>query len=105
MAAARLDQLERFVSKAVQAWLEECDKHVGPADPVREGRPWPGVAGDEISARVTRELSTSDKTRKQLVRRLKRIRYPYGTTARVKKSFYIQVKGLGLLNFLLSQSF
>jgi hypothetical protein len=105
MALPRLDQLEQFVSEAVRAWLKERDNHVDPADPVREGPPWPGVAGDKIAARVNQELSTSDKTRKQLIYRLKRIRYPYATTTRVKKSFYIHLKGLGLLTFLLGKPF
>lgn len=105
MAAPRLGQLKEFVSEAVQAWLSERDKNVNPADPVREGPPWPYVSGDKIAARVTHELSTPDKSKKQLVRRLKRFRYPYGTTAKVQESFYAHVKVLGLLNFLLSEPF
>jgi hypothetical protein len=105
MAAPRLGQLKELASEAVRAWLQEREKHVGPADPIREGPPWPYAAGDEIAARVTRELSTSEKSRKQLLWRLKRFRYPYGTTAKVPKSFYTHVKVLGLLNFLLSQPF
>ena len=105
MAAPRLDQLEQFVSEAVRTWLKERDKHEGPADPVREGPPWPYVTGDKIAERVNREQGTLEKSRKQLAWRLKRIRYPYGTRATVKKSFYTHVKALGLLNFLLSESF
>lgn len=105
MAAARLGGLKRLVSEARRARLKERDKHVGPADPVREGPPWPYVSGDKIAARVNRELSTSEKSRKQLVWRLKRFRYPYGSTARVQKSFYVHVKRMGVLNFLLSEPF
>ena len=36
---------------------------------------------------------------------MKRIRYPYGTTARLRKSFYVHVRVLGFLNFLLSEPF
>jgi hypothetical protein len=105
MGAARLGQLKQFISDARQAWLDERDKHVGPTDRAREGPPWPYVTGDKIAERVGRELSTVEKSRKQLVWRLKRIRYPYGTTARVQKSFYVHVRALDLLDFLLSEPF
>jgi hypothetical protein len=105
MAAARLSQLKQLVSEALWTWLAERDKHTGPADPVHEGPPWPYVSGDKIAARVTRELGTPEKSRKHLVRRLKRFRYPYGTMAKLHKSFYVHVRGLGILNFLLSNSF
>jgi hypothetical protein len=102
----RLNDLQQFIKKAREAWDEAQDQFrdkfpgVAPQAP-----PWPYVVGDEIAATVTQELSPSDKIRKQLIYRLKRIRYPYGTTARVKKSFYIHLKGPGLLTFLLSEPF
>jgi hypothetical protein len=111
MAAARHGKLKRFVSEALEAWLKERDKHIGPADPVREGPPWPYVSGDMIADRVSRELSTPEKSRKQLAWRLKRFRYPYvihhpfGPPIRTTKSFYRHVKDLGLLDFLLKPPF
>jgi hypothetical protein len=41
MAAPRLGDLKRFVREALQTWVNERDKQVRPADPVRMGPPWP----------------------------------------------------------------
>ena len=99
MAGARLGPVKQFVLEAVQAWLKERDEHVKPYDPVREGPPYPQVSGDKIAEWISWEQGTLEKSRKQLVRRLQRFRYPYGTTARVQKSFYVHARRLGLLNF------
>jgi len=111
MAVARLSGLKRFVSEALRERVKERDKHVGSTDPVREGPSWPYVTGDKIAARVTREQGTPEKSRKQLIRRLKRFRYPYitshpyGPRNTRGKSFYRHAQGLGLLDFLLKPPF
>jgi hypothetical protein len=101
MAAGRIGGLKRFVSEALWTWLVERDKRVG----VPEGPPWPYVSGDKIAARVSRELSTIAKSRRQLIRRLQRIRYPYQSKAKIRHSFYSQVKRFRLLTFLRSPEF
>ena len=63
------------------------------------------LPSDKIAERVDREYSTVEKSRKQLLWRLKRIRYPYGTTARIQKTFYVYVRASDLLDFLLSEPF
>ena len=105
MAAARLGKLQQFVSEALWTWLAERDTHVGPDGPVREWPPWPYVSEDKIVPRVRRELSTIAKSRRQLVRRLQRIRYPYQSTAKIRHSFYSHVKRFRLLTFLRSSEF
>jgi hypothetical protein len=105
MAAVQLGNLKQFVSEALWTELAERDKHLKSSGPVRLGPPWPYVSGDKISARVSRELSTIAKSRRQLVRRLQRIRYPYQSTAKISHSFYFQVKKFRLLTFLRSREF
>ncbi len=106
MAAARLGELKQFVSEALWTELAERDKHVGPAGPVREGPPWPYVSGDKIAAQKSRgNYLRLLRSRKQFVRRLQRIRYPYQSTAKTRRSFYSHVRGFGLLTFLRSTEF
>jgi|HubBroStandDraft_4_1064222.scaffolds.fasta_scaffold87189_2 hypothetical protein len=111
MAAARLSAVYRFLSEALQAWRSEHHKAVVSGGPVREGPPWPYVTEDKIAARATREQGTTEKSRKQFVRRLKRFQYPYfakhpyGAKISRGKTFYRHVPGLGLLNFLLGSPF
>jgi hypothetical protein len=105
MAAAPVRELKPLLSEALRTWLAERDKHVGPAGPVRMGPPWPYVSGDRIAARVSRELSTIAKSRRQLVRRSQRIRYPYQSKAKIRHSFYSHVRRFGLLTFLRSSEF
>lgn len=111
MAAPRLDEVEGFVSEALQAWLDERDKDTMLFDTVRPEPPPLYVGGDKIAARASRELGTPEKSRRQLVRRLKRFRYPYvaphqyAVKIRSGKSFYRHVQSLGLLKFLLEPPF
>lgn len=101
MAAPRLSGLEQFVSEALWTWLAERDKPVR----IPERPPWPYVSWDKIAAKVSRELPTIAKSRRQLIRRLQRIRYPYQSKAKIRHSFYSQVTRFRLLTFLRSPAF
>jgi hypothetical protein len=111
MADAKLKQVKKFVSEAIQLDKTDRDKNVHPADPVRNGPPWPYLADDEIAVRVSKELSTPEKSREQLIARLKAFRYPYhtwpfhGELSQGGATFYSHVEGLGLLDFLITSPF
>jgi hypothetical protein len=111
MADAQLKQVKQFMSEAIQLSQKDREKHAHPADPVRDGPPWPYVSDDKTAARVSRELSTPEESTKQLVARLEAFRYPYEpprpleTASQGVGSFYSHVESLGLLDFLLTPPF
>jgi hypothetical protein len=111
MVAPRLDKVEGFVSEALQAWHDERDKDVMLFGTVRAEPPPLYVGGDEIAARANREQGTPEKSQKQLLRRLKRFRYPYvapnlyAVRNTSGETFYRHVQSLGLLSFLLEPPF
>jgi len=111
MADAQLKQVKQFMSEAIQLSQKDREKHVRPGDPVRDGPPWPYVSDDKTAARVSRELSTPEESRNQLIARLEAFRYPYvaphlyAVEIRSSKSFYALVQSLGLLDFLLQPPF
>jgi hypothetical protein len=111
MADAQLKQVKQFMSEAIQVSQKDREKHVRPGDPVHDGPSWPYVSDDKIAARVSRELSTPEESRKQLITRLETFRYPYeawrpgGTVSQGIGTFYSHVESLGLLDFLLTPPF
>jgi hypothetical protein len=111
MADAQLKLVKQFMSEAIQLSQKDREKHAHPADPVRDGPPWPYVSDDKIAVRVSRELSTPEESRKQLTTRLEAFRYPYeawrpdGTVSQGVGTFYSHVESLGLLDFLLTPPF
>lgn len=110
-ADAELKQVKRFVAEAIQVSQKDREKNVRPGDPVRDGPPWPYVSDDKIASRVSRELSTPEESRKQLVERLEAFRYPYqawrphSEVSQGVSSFYSHVESLGLLDFLITPPF
>jgi hypothetical protein len=110
--------LKQFIDEALAEWLKERQRNQrGLTLGVDTGPPWPNF-GQEIGRQASRKLSTLESSRKQLVRRLKRIPYPYvdpsstqtqGSNQHRKnqhrKSSYTHVQSLGLLNFLLNPPF
>jgi len=111
MADAQLKQVKKFMSEAIQVSQKDREEHVRPGDPVHDGPPWPYVSDDKIAVRVSRELSTPEESRKQLVARLEAFRYPYeawrphGEVSQGVGSFYSHVESSGLLDFLITPPF
>ena len=97
--------LQRLIASALQTWRAERDKHDAPTDPLPSRAFWPYEKSEKVEAQASRELSTHAKSRRQLVERLQRFRYPYQSRAKKAPTFYFHVKKLRLLTFLQSRAF
>jgi hypothetical protein len=73
--------------------------------PAGIGPGWPHIAWGANASRVNKIISTEEKSRKRLVKRLKTFQYPYPEGNKGKKTFYDHVTSLGLLQFLLDPPF
>ena len=110
MADAQLKRVKQFVEEGIQLSQKDRNKNVHPADPVHEGLPWP-YSDDRIAPRVSKELSSPEESRKQLIARLEAFRYPYeawrphGEVSQGGATFYSHVETLGLLDFLITPPF
>lgn len=115
MSTTRKTQLKRLVlyeQKRYEAMQKDLQQRM-PGIPVSVGPGWPHIEVGPNAAKISRILSTPEKSRRQIMRRLKRFKYPYSTllsgeqsfATRGEQSFYTHVKTLGHLNYLLEPPF
>ncbi len=100
MLKKHYEQMRRFILEALRA--AEAGRARLQDDVPSLGPPWPYVAHDLIGPRVTAELSDPDKSRRQLVWRLKRLEYPYPERNKRHRTFYRLLRERGLLDLLLN---
>jgi hypothetical protein len=108
MAAVRSEELERFVSEALELEAKERLASQHPANPFQGGIPFPEISEDKIAAAVSRELSTPEHSQEQLLARLHGLQYPYAPPNQQRPkapTFYQHVQKTNLLTFLLEPPF
>ena len=67
--------------------------------------PWPHAAFGPNLYQINKIISTPEESIKHLLYRLKKFPYPYPLGTKKHKTFYLHVKSLGLLDFLLKPPF
>lgn len=100
MSRKGVREIHDYLSPLVAKLLAKPSPH--PEDPVSLGIPWPYVTHDLVADRVSKELASPERTRNQLIYRLKRFLYPYPEGNRKKRTFYTHVRSLGLLEPLVA---
>jgi hypothetical protein len=99
MARPKLDALQSYL---LQLYDELVAKQKStprdPQDPVELGVPWPYV----LDYPVSKPLDDPEKSKREILRRLKSFLYPYPEGNKSHKTFYRHLKSLELLNSLVT---
>jgi hypothetical protein len=96
------DRVRAFIAEALEerkkerkAWPAGVVPLIGPG--------WPHLEGTNIlGSKVSKELGSPAKSKKQLIWRLKEFHYPYPEGNKSGNSFYQHVQNLGLLDLILN---
>ncbi len=105
MPRPKLDEFKSYLVRLCANFLSERNAAYlasDPADPVVLDGPWPYTFGDPVTEFVMSELGEPEKSKEEIVARLKSFYYPYPEGNKSGKTFYEHLKSLGLLNSLLA---
>jgi len=105
MRELSLEQLKDLIWDAYSVFEEEHDQQreaFSDISWVQPGFPYPLTHEDPICARISAEISDQEKSKRELLWRLKRISYPYPSTNKSRRTFYRHLQSLGVLDLLLN---